>query len=254
MTTETTASPAGMVSPTQAPYPAHLSGEFDPQLSRGLWLVKWLLAIPHYILLAFLWVGFVVATVIAGFAILFTGRYPRPLFDFNVGVLRWSWRVGFYAYAALGTDRYPPFTLARTDYPADFEVDYPEHLSRGLVLVKSWLLAIPHLIIVSLFTANLPFWWTTRDDMATAYQSSAGISLIGLLALVAGFFLLVTRQYPRALFDLIMGINRWVYRVLAYVALMRDEYPPFNLDQGQRDGEEVMPVAPAAPQPLGTPA
>jgi hypothetical protein len=218
-----------------AAYPARLTGELDPQLSRWLWLVKWFLAIPHYIVLAGLWFAFAVTTLIAFFAILFTGRYPRSLFHFNVGVLRWSWRVGFYASAALGTDRYPPFTLAKTDYPADFEVDYPEHLSHGLVLIKSWLLAIPHLIIVGLFTANIFYWWTTRGDWVAGTQNGAGISLLGLLVLIAGFILLITRRYPSALFDLIMGINRWVFRVITYVALMRDEYPPFRLDQGPHD-------------------
>jgi hypothetical protein len=232
-------------------YPAQLTGELEPQLSRWLWLVKWILAIPHYVVLAFLGVAFVVTTVIAGFAILFTGRYPRALFDFNVGVLRWSWRVGFYAYAALGTDRYPPFTLARTDYPADFDVAYPEHLSHGLVLVKSWLLAIPHLIIVGFFSANLSYWWATRDSWSAEYQSTAGISLLGLLVVVAGFFLLITRQYPRALFDLVLGLNRWQYRVITYVALMRDEYPPFHLDQGGRDTGAVGPQSPVIePEPL----
>jgi len=237
----------------QDTYPVRLTGELDPNLSRGLWLVKWLLAIPHYIVLAFLWVAFLVTTVIAGFAILFTGRYPRSLFDFNVGVLRWSWRVTFYA-STLGTDRYPPFTLARTDYPADFDVAYPEHLSHGLVLVKSWLLAIPQLIIINLFTADL-LYWGTRDNSASSYQNAAGISLLGVLVVIAGFSLLFTTRYPQGLFDFVLGINRWVYRVIPYIALMRDEYPPFRLDQGEHEpGDVASPGPVTTPQFVNTPA
>src|SRR5438105_6170826 len=110
-----------------SPYPLRFTGELSLPLSRWLWLVKWLLAIPHFILLFFLWIAFVVVTVIAFFAILFTGRYPRGLFNFNLGVLRWSWRVHYYSYSGLGTDRYPPFTLGPVpDYPAQFDVVYPE--------------------------------------------------------------------------------------------------------------------------------
>ncbi|MFI0525060.1 MAG: DUF4389 domain-containing protein [Ilumatobacteraceae bacterium] len=209
------------------PYPLRLEGHLDAELSRWRWLVKWLLAIPHVVVLVFLWIAFVVLSVVAFFAILFTGRYPRSIFDFNAGVLRWTWRVSYYASSALGTDRYPPFTLDAADYPATLDIDYPEHLSRGLVLVKSWLLAIPHLLIIGVFTAT----WTFGSDNGGTGLVLAG-GLLGLLVVVAALTLAFTGRYPTGLHDLIMGVNRWTYRVIAYVALMTDDYPPFRLDQG----------------------
>ncbi|WP_406835202.1 DUF4389 domain-containing protein [Streptomyces sp. AHU1] len=210
--------------------PVRVNAVLDAPLSRWLWLVKWILLVPHYVVLFFLWIAFTVVSVIAFFAILFTGRYPRTLFDFNLGVLRWSWRVAFYSYGALGTDRYPPFSLGEEpDYSARLDITYPEQLSRGLVLVKWWLLAIPHYIVIGFFLGDWHLgWW-------------AG-GLVAVLALIAAVTLAFTETYPKDLFALIVGLNRWVLRVSAYAALMTDVYPPFRLDLGgtEPDGPEEL--------------
>lgn len=232
--------------------PITLTGRLDQPLSRWLWLVKWLLAIPHYIVLMFLGIAFVITTVVAGFAILFTGRYPRGIFEFNVGVLRWVWRVQFYTYSALATDRYPPFTLRRTDYPADLTVDYPETLSRGLVLVKWWLLAIPHYVILAVLAGG---WYAgfriagDNGDVGAAGQPWFFSSVLGLVVAIVAICLLFTARYPQGLFDFVMGINRWAYRVIAYAALMRDDYPPMRLDQGADEPDSAPLQAPEVDSP-----
>ena len=207
--------------PEPAAHPVTVRAELDEPLSPWLWLVKWILAIPHAVVLVFLWIAFAVLWLVALVAIVATGRYPRALFDFNVGVLRWTWRVGYYATSAIATDRYPPFTLAPDpDYPADLDIPYPERLSRGKALVKWWLLAIPHYAILA---ALLGGWWPGADTGAPG--------VLFVLVLVAGFVLLFTGRYPRDVHRLAVGINRWALRVAAYVGLMRDEYPPFRLDR-----------------------
>jgi hypothetical protein len=187
-------------------------GDFDAP-SRWLWLVKWcVLALPHYPILIGLYLIYPVTTIVAGVAILVTGRYPRRIFEFNVGVLRWSWRVMNYRFPMNSTDQFPPFTLAsRPSYPGDLEVDYPQHLTNWAVLVK-WLLAIPHILLC----------WAMEP-------------LLQLLTVIAAVTLLCTGTIPSGMFELLLGIVRWRYRVAVYVSLMDDEYPPFRLDLGADD-------------------
>ncbi|MBX7159671.1 MAG: DUF4389 domain-containing protein [Acidimicrobiia bacterium] len=215
--------------------PVAVEGRLDAEPSRWIWIFKWLLLIPHYIVLAVLWVAFWFVSVIAFFAILFTARYPRALFDFNVGVLRWTWRVTYYGYGVLGTDRYPPFSLGRADHPATLEVAYPERLSRGLVLIKWWLLAIPLYLLVGVFLG---------DGTASGTVGVPAIGLVGLLVCFAAIALLFTGRYPRGIYDLLMGVNRWVFRIAVYTSLMRDEFPPFRLDQGDREPPHEPPHSP----------
>lgn len=217
--------------PPSTAYPLQLDATLDEPLSRWLWLVKWLLLIPHYLVLVVLYAGYLVVTVIAFVSILVTGRYPRWAFDYTSGVLRWSWRVQYYGYTALATDRYPPFTLADVpDYPARLTIAYPEHPSRGKALVQWWLLPIPHFLVLAILIGSQS---STGDGGWEQGTSVPG--LIGLLAFFAGIALLFTASYPRGLWRFVVGLNRWVFRVIAYASLLTDRYPPFRLDQGGRE-------------------
>ncbi len=220
--------------------PVRVEAELDSP-SQGLWLVKWLLAIPHVAVLIALWIAFALLTIAAGVAILFTGRYPTRIFRFNLGVIRWTWRVVYYAYGALGTDRYPPFSLgAEPDYPARITIDEPGQLSRGLVLVKWWLLILPHYLLIAAIGGGLAF--------GPGPDALAG--LVTLLVVFAGVSLLFRRVYPPGIFDLLIGLHRWGYRVLAYAALMTDEYPPFRLDPGGSEPDD-QPTRPRVPPQAG---
>lgn len=209
-------------------YPVRLEGELAPKLSRSLWLVKWLLLIPHLVVLGFLWFAFVVLSIVAFVTQLRGGRYPRWIFDFNLGVLRWTWRVNFYGYGALGTDRYPPFTLGEAaDYPARLEIDYPEQQLSGQSLLSAWLAGIPQYVIAGILGGGAGLAWSAEHSLVTG--------LIGVLVIVAAILLVADGEYPRGLFDLVMGLNRWVVRVIAYAAVMTTAYPPFLLDKGEHE-------------------
>jgi len=189
---------------TAAPaYPVTFDVEYPERLSRWLIFVKWLLAFPHLLILGVFTYLVALTTFISWFAILFTARYPRALFDLAVLYFRWDARVS--AYVTLMRDEYPPFGGGSPEYPARFDIEYPEKLSRLLIFVK-WLLAIPHILI---------------------------LGLLGLVAFVvyviAWFAILFTGRFPRSLFDFLVGVERWSLRVNAYLYLMRDEYPPFSL-------------------------
>jgi Domain of unknown function (DUF4389) len=207
------------------PHPVRLEGDLDLPLKRWLWLVKWFLLIPHFVILIFLWIAFILTTIGAFFVILFTGRYPRGIFDFNLGVLRWTWRVSFYGYSALATDRYPPFSRGvEPDYPARLDIAYPEWQRKGLPLIGWWLLGIPQYALAAVFAGGGIGIWHLGEG-----------GVVGVLMIVAALLLLFKNTYRQDVFDLVMGFDRWVMRVCAYGVLMTPEYPPFRFDPGPRE-------------------
>ena len=191
-----------LAGPPSPHYPVQLEISYPSELNRWLPLVKWLLVIPHFIVLLFLGIGAFFVIVFAFFAVLFTGRFPRGAFDYLVGTLRWAYRV--VAYYHLMVDAYPPFSLADDpNYPVRLSVEYSERIANWRPLVQ-WLLAIPYLLV-----AGVLYWLT------------------GILTIVAFFTILFTKQIPRGVFELMVPGMRWNVRGGAYAYFLTDRYPPF---------------------------
>ncbi len=185
-------------------YPVRFDVAHAERLSRWLIFVKFILAIPHFVILYALQIVHRVLSLIAFFAIIFTKEYPEGIFKFNVGILRWQANVT--AYALFMRDEYPPFSFDAGLYPVTLEIDYPHELRRFAPLYK-WLLAIPHYIALIFL----------------------GIAAL-VVTVIAFFAILFTGAYPEAMQRFVVGVSRWSQRVTAYVLFMRDEYPPFSLD------------------------
>jgi hypothetical protein len=188
-------------------YPVRVDAERQEEYHRLLPLVKWLLALPHYVVLFFLAIGVFFAKIYAFFAVIITGRYPEGVFNFVSGVLNWAWRVTAYVY--LLTDRYPPFSLERDPaWPARMEIDYPaDGVNRWRPLVH-WLLIIPYAIVAVLLT-----------------YVSAVVALIGV------FVILFTKNLPDGMFKLILIPQRWYLRASVYALFMVTRYPPFTWEE-----------------------
>jgi hypothetical protein len=207
------ATPGGEITPydPQAQYPGAYPAQFDvvyqEEYNRLLPIVKGLLVIPHWFVLIFLWIGSALAGLASWFAVLFTGKYPAGIFEYRVGVYRWTNRV--LTYSNLAVDRYPPFSLSEEpDYPAHIQIDPPPeyHVANWRPLLH-WLLAIPHTIILY-------------------FVYGIGVPVV---VFIAFFAILFTKKYPRGLFDFVVNANRWYTRVWAYRKYMTEKYPPFTL-------------------------
>jgi hypothetical protein len=188
-----------------ADYPVHLDIDHQEEYSRFMPLIKWLLAIPHYIVLIVLAIAAFFVIVVSFFAVLFTARFPRGMFDFLVGVHRWGLRVA--AYVLLMADPYPPFSLDDDpSYPVRFNIDYPERVDRWRPLVH-WLLVIPYAIV-----AYLIFY------------------LLYILVFFAFFTILFAKKFPEGMFNICRVALRWTARANAYEYWMVTRYPPFVWD------------------------
>ena len=220
--------------PTVDDYGIQVEGSLVEPVSRWLWLVKWVLVIPHAVCLVFLWVVFVLTSLVAFVVVLFTGRYPRGIFDFNVGVLRWTWRV---ALLLVRGARNGPISTVHPEGRSDLSGPDRDRLSggpaAGIAPARLVAAGIPQYAIAGIFAGAGGVGWT-----------GAWLGLIGLLVIVAALVVLVRGTYPGEIFDLVVGLNRWVLRVVAYAAFLTPHYPPFRLDSGPRETPLTGRIAP----------
>ncbi len=193
--------------------------ERPERLSRSHLLLKtflgWAYAgLPHGIILYFYGILAQLVTIVAFLAILFTGRYPRNLFDLVVGYHRWCARVNVYLLYYM-TDRYPPFSPSDDPtYPVSLYVEYPDRLSRKHALLKfflGWIYAgLPHGVLLLVYYV---------------------LAIVALF--ISWWAILFTGKFPEVFFGFIEGMQRWQLRLSVYLSLMSDEYPPFSGGSGR---------------------
>jgi len=187
-------------------YPVTVEADPQAEYSQFLPLAKWLLLIPHYVVLFLLGVAAGLVTFIAFFATIITGRYPRWMWELMVGVQRWGLRV--VAYLLLMTDRYPAFSLEPA--PGDairLNAVYPEQVERWRPLV-TWLLVVPYALVAALLFA-----------------------VTQICAIIAFFTILFTRRIPADIQALMREGLRWQTRANLYLYWLSTEYPPFRWEE-----------------------
>ena len=227
-------------------HPLSLTGSLDEPLSRWRWLVKWLLAIPHFVVLAFLWLAF---------ALLDPGRVrrpalhrPLPAVDLRVQRRRAPLELARLVLCDRGACARPvPAVHAsrRAGLPGPSRASSIRSTSAAACRsIGWWLVGIPQYAIAGLLGGGFAFGWVS----ANWTFHTPGV--VGILMLVVGVLLLLGRGYPAGIFDLVMGLNRWTLRVVTYGAFLTTEYPPFRLDQG---GDEPTPFAGVAQSAGPTP-
>ena len=213
---------------TNGSYPVRLDLRAPNKVANWRPLVHWLLAVPHIIIVYALQVLRRVLQLIAFFAVLFTKQIPEPIFDMIVMTRRYAWRTA--SYTLWMRESYPPFSFTTTAEddgvdPAMVSIDYPTELNRWLPLVK-WFLAIPHFIVLIFL----------------------GIASVIVIFPISFFAVLFTGRYPEGLRSFVIGVQRWSLRVSSYALFLRDEYPPFSLENG-----EIVATTGAAPPAVGQP-
>ncbi|MDE2670383.1 MAG: DUF4389 domain-containing protein [Chloroflexota bacterium] len=189
-----------------AGYPVEFEVDDAMEQNRLSILFRWLLVIPHAIILSFLGVAAGIVVVLAWFTILFAGRFPEALLRFTTGYSRWAARAN--AYGSLLTGAYPPFSMEEEpDYPVRLVIRQQTVGRNRLTTFFRWILSIPHIIVLN------------------------------LLGIVAGFVMLaawlagvVLGRVPAGLHSFLVGFTAWTERVSAYSYLLVDDYPPFSLE------------------------
>lgn len=196
------------------PHPVFFDVEYPERVSRLTTFFRLFMAIPQFIVIYLLLFAMALITVLAWFAILFTGKYPKSFFEFTSGVMRWQANV--WAYVALLRDEYPPFSLEPGEYPVTLDIPLAERQSRFRLFIRIFAIwpnqIVLQFVMYGWFFTTFLSWW----------------------------LILFTGRYPRGLFRFAVGVLRWQQRQYAYLYLLRDEYPPYSVNANARPGNEVV--------------